>query len=646
MDFIPLLLFVMLLPVGVALLAWLANRRRTIEAGDLPERVARLEWEVRRLRQAFTQVMQERAERPAAEEPAVLEALPAEPPSAAVQPTPAPRLSPGARPILPQPETDAERLEEWLGQRGLAWAAVVLLLFATAFFLKYAFDNGWIGPLGRVALGVLAGLGLCGAGRHYHRKGWSVVTQMFTAAGILLLYLTTYASFGYYQLLPRDAGGAFLIVLMAESVALAVLYESPAIANLATVGGLLIPILLQTGEDRYRALFPYLAALDATALGLLLFRPWPVLGTVALVGTQAIYAGWFIQHYHPAKLGPALLFQVVVFGLFLGYSALLALWRQRRAGVEDLARLVLNAVLFASAGYVLLDEDWHAWIGSLALVLAIVYTLLATLVLRARAADPVHALVAVAVALGFLAAVFPLEAHGAWIPLGWAVQGALLAWFGMRGRVLALRGMGLVLLTLAVLRLVFVDTPWGHRQPFVPILNNYALPALLVGASVLAVALAARRFQDALAPDEFTALRGVGLLGILLVWLILSVEAYTWFTAQLSAPVPPPGPGATVARDACWYERAEHLRRSAQVALSVVWAVYAVVVMGLGLRLRSQALRLTALGLFALTILKVFVVDLGSLPSLYRVTAFFVLALATGAAAWGYQKVLAAQKPA
>jgi len=39
-------------------------------------------------------------------------------------------------------------------------ALLVLLLVAAAYFLKLAFDNGWIGPSGRVAIGLLAGITL------------------------------------------------------------------------------------------------------------------------------------------------------------------------------------------------------------------------------------------------------------------------------------------------------------------------------------------------------------------------------------------------------------------------------------------------------------------------------------------------------
>ena len=99
--------------------------------------------------------------------------------------------------------------EAWIGRRAMGWAAVVLLLFATAFFLKHAFENQWIGEVGRVALGISAGVGLCTAGYRYQRRAWRVLGQMCAAAGIVLLYLATFAAFGYYHLLPQGMPRSF-----------------------------------------------------------------------------------------------------------------------------------------------------------------------------------------------------------------------------------------------------------------------------------------------------------------------------------------------------------------------------------------------------------------------------------------------------
>ena len=74
-------------------------------------------------------------------------------------------------PSAPAPPA-SESLEAVIGQKWVGWIAVLLIFCAAAFFLKYAFENRWIGELGRVSIGVAAGLGMAWGGLERHRKGW------------------------------------------------------------------------------------------------------------------------------------------------------------------------------------------------------------------------------------------------------------------------------------------------------------------------------------------------------------------------------------------------------------------------------------------------------------------------------------------
>jgi len=56
-----------------------------------------------------------------------------------------------AAPGGPRP---AENLETLVGGKWVGWVAICLIFGATAYFLKYAFENRWIGELGRVTLGL------------------------------------------------------------------------------------------------------------------------------------------------------------------------------------------------------------------------------------------------------------------------------------------------------------------------------------------------------------------------------------------------------------------------------------------------------------------------------------------------------------
>jgi uncharacterized membrane protein len=518
-----------------------------------------------------------------------------------------------------RPALDAAMLEAWIGRRGLGWVAVVLLLFAAAFFLKYAFENRWIGELGRVAIGILAGAGLSVAGFLYQRRGWRLFSQMLTSAGIVLLYLATFAAFGYYHLLPQRPAALFLIALIAESAALAALYEAPAIALMAVIGGLLVPILLHTDRDQYQNLFMYLGVLNAGFVGLAFFRSWCAVGTTALVGTQILFWLWYEQRYHPEKLLAAIALQAGLFFLYLVYGIGARSQRSGRAGIEDLIRLVVNACFFAAALYELLDEDYHLWMGSFVLLLGILYAALAWFLSLRRPEDQRQILVVVATAMALTAAVLPLQGERAWIAVGWAVQGLALWWFGWRIRTQALQGLGAIFLALGVGRLVFVDTPPVNREPFIPLINPYGLTASAVAACVLVAAASAQRWGKKFGGPNRPVVLVMGLVGVGLIWYILSVETYTFFISQS-------------------FSGDESMQRTAQTALSVVWAAYAAVLLAIGFRLRSVALRWAALGLFGLTLIKVIFVDMADLPGLYRVLVFFVLAVMMLAAAGGYQK--------
>jgi uncharacterized membrane protein len=82
-----------------------------------------------------------------------------------------------------------------------------------------------------------------------------------------------------------------------------------------------------------------------------------------------------------------------------------------------------------------------------------------------------------------------------------------------------------------------------------------------------------------------------------------------------------------------------HLR--AQVWVSVAWAVYASALLVAGF-LRSHAhLRWAGLGVFLITLGKVFLGDMAGLSAVYRIGSFLVLGVALVAASYLYQRARA-----
>ena len=540
------------------------------------------------------------------------------------RPMPSPQQAVSSAP--PQrPSPPAIQWEMLIGRQGLGWVAVVLLLFGTAFFLRYAYENQWIGPIGRVAVGLLTGLALTVGGWRYDRRDWRVFSQMLTSGGVVVLFLAVYSAFGFYHLLPQQAAAAFLLVIIVQSALLAVVYNAPALAWMSLLGGLLTPVLMRSDADQYQSLFMYLAVLDLGLVVLALWRHWPGLATAALLGTQGLFWIWYLENYHPEKLAWAILFQLVIYLLFILHSLAAHVIRRRPASWEDLARLLLNAGLWFTAAFVLLQADYRDWLGLLAVGMAMVYTLLGRVMLGRRPEDARQSLTALAAAVGFIALAFPIQADAEWIALGWAAVSAARWGCGLRTRTPALRGGAAARAALAVGRLGFDDPPQRSRELVLPILNHYALPALGVTACLLGSVTAARRYWRALGRPERSFAGLAGVVGILLLWFVLSADVHRLFRALADAQLT----GQETVR----------MRWLGQVALSALWSVLALAVLAVGFMRRLAAVRWTALFLFAMTIGKVFLHDMAGLREIYRILAFFILAILLGVAGWAYQRI-------
>jgi uncharacterized membrane protein len=87
---------------------------------------------------------------------------------------------------------------------------------------------------------------------------------------------------------------------------------------------------------------------------------------------------------------------------------------------------------------------------------------------------------------------------------------------------------------------------------------------------------------------------------------------------------------------AYWSARQEALTR--ELMLSVTWAAYATVLVVVGLRRRFAPLRIFAMVVLAITIVKVFVVDLAQLQRVYRVASVVGLGVMLLLTSYLYQK--------
>jgi uncharacterized membrane protein len=309
-----------------------------------------------------------------------------------------------------------------LGPKILVGAGGLAVVVFLGFFVRYAWENNWVGPAGRVLSGSVFSLGLVAAGLRFIRGVYRPLGQGLAAAGFAGLYVSAYAAHGFYDLVPRTLSGVVMLVVTACSVAVADRLRARLLAALAWVGGYLTPVLLSTGEDKAESLFAYLLLLGAGAIWLDRRKPWVETLPLAFLGTAILYLGWYASHFRPER------FEVAAVGLVL-FTALFGLGAARKERGPGFA-----AVLAAAAvGLALLgaDADRPEILLPLSLVLAGV---------GLRAAVPFGTVVALAASLAaglpFLAwAVHHYDAAAFGLAAAWVVGGGALLVLGTPAQV-------------------------------------------------------------------------------------------------------------------------------------------------------------------------------------------------------------------
>lgn len=518
-------------------------------------------------------------------------------------------------------------LETLIAGRWLNRIGILALLFAVSFFLKYAFDNNWIGPSGRVAIGILLGAAMLPWSQWLLRRGYPYFSEGIAGLGEAVLFLSVWAGWRYYALFGQTTAFVAMIFITAVMAAVALGRDSQRIALLSLLGGFLTPQLVSTGKDQQIVLFTYIAILGAGLLVMAARREWRSLAPVSFVLTQVYFWGWYECFYTAAKLDRTIFFASV---FFLLYAALPVL-RSARLGrlLElDIILLILNAGVYLVALYAMLWPQDRWTLTVFVLVLSAGHVVVANLAPApvpsgarpAQGQPPLVRLLFGGFALTFATLAIPIRLEGKWITLAFAIEGAILIWTGLRSSTWLLRLAGFSLFAVAAFRLLAF--PILAPQAFFN--ARFAAYAVLVFCFGAALYAARERWSEIGENEQYA----YGLLAVatnVFSLIALSLEVWDLFG---------PKAGNYYANGAL----GQHL------ALSLLWTAYATFLILLGVARGSALLRWQALALFGLVVGKVFFFDLSYLERFYRILSFLILGLVLLVVSFLYQRKVAQER--
>ncbi len=535
-------------------------------------------------------------------------------------------------------------LENRIGSQWFNRIGIVALLIGVSWFLKLAFDNHWIGPLGRIVIGLVAGAGLIAWSERFRRKGFPAFSYSLKAVGSGTLYLSLWAAFSVYHLLPSSIAFAAMILVTAFNGYMAWHQDAELLALYSIVGGLSTPILVSTGQNHEIALFTYLFLLDLAVLTLVILKPWSRLLFSAFAGTAFYTAGWYFSFYSNLQLGRTSLLLTAFFLLFAFAPRLIRLKPNAKvdAGWDFLALGLLpvaNAALVFLTFYDMLERRGTTWAEPwLAILFAAFYLLLlkvpATGVLKPNTA--LSSALTLTATVVFLALAIPLKTHGRWLTVGWLVEGAALLWVARRTRLPLLRFLALLCLGLGLCALITINPP----ATATPLLNQrFATYCVAIAVLVFAASLSHRASRDDSPDDKESPAFWSSLIPffvvlvnlLVLVAISLEIHGYWWYVrwrANLSL-LHPWGSGESPFHDYLMY---------AQFTYSAFFMLYGALLLAIGFWRHSAFLRWQALILLAVSIAKVFLADTSTLSQGYRILSFLGLGVLLLAVSFVYQR--------
>ncbi len=539
---------------------------------------------------------------------------------------------PVKEPPKPPSKKPGSQFEIRLGQRWLLIAGIVTMVFGIGYFLKYSFERGWIGPAGRVAMAYLWGIVFLIAGNQF-RKRFEAFGLSLIGGGIATLYFSTFAAFQIYHLIAQTPAFFIMVVITILASVLSIIYDTKWLAILGLLGGFLTPVMLSTGLDNQIFLMTYMTILNLGLLGVAYYKKWDILNILGFAATYLLYAGWFTAHYAESKFWPAIIFLNV---FYIIYSIIPFAYQFFRIGREKITGFLIitpnSFIAFGFSYYMIRDLFSLEWVSVITVLYSVVFLLMASYLYWKEMHQKYAFTVFLSKSALFLIITIPIIFSKHWITIFWAAQAIILLWTGIRLDRKSLINAAYLLIIVAIAKFLLYDYHTVFRLSF----NNfyfmgssYLFAERLSGSYtylfaerlitsiflLLAIFVSASMVRKISLSQLSSNLKDCSFiygLGGITLFIILNVEISSFFH--------------------------DYLIRARFASISVLWALFSAVLMVRGFKHNISYIRIISLGLFFVTLIKVFLFDISKIDTPYRILSFIILGIVMIGTSYLYHK--------
>jgi len=337
-------------------------------------------------------------------------------------------------PQAPKPPTDWEK---FIGENLISKIGIAILVLAIGFFVKYAIDNDWIGPVGRVGIGLLCGGVLIGLA-HWLRRQYKAFSSVLIGGGLAVLYFTIALAYHQFHLFGQTTAFIVMLVITAFAVVLSMLYDREELAIIALAGGFVTPFLVSNGSGDYQVLFAYLLILNAGLLVIAYNKAWRILNAMAFGFTVILFASWLIELPDNTALSVyrggawfATAFYVLYFVVNIAHT----IRRNKKFIAFDFLILLSNTCFYFGVTLFFFSKlGLESYKGLFCAVMGIIHIAISWLLFRKQSVDKNILYLLIGITLSFVSLTAPLQLHGHYITLFWASESVLLYWLFLRSK--------------------------------------------------------------------------------------------------------------------------------------------------------------------------------------------------------------------
>lgn len=363
--------------------------------------------------------------------------------------------------------------------------------------MKYAIDRNLISEGMRILLAYAAGLILYILSLQLRRK-YALFSAILFSGGMASLYFTTYAAYGYYNMLSFPLAFAIMIALTVYAVFEAMRYNRQEIALLGLVGAYGIPFLISKNADRADLFFLYISLINLGVVYLSVKKLWKTVGIVAQIITWILFIGWAATKHDPKFKFVAACFMIFFFLLFLFVVLSHKLVQKRSLQVIDAYQLLVNNITLYIAALFQFGFSEKAATTDLAIITLVVSAVVAlqAILFYQYWKEEIFAIrIASSLALTLFVMFIAFYWDGFTVTFLWLLTAVIIFTWGFRMRSVRARMAGIILIGVTLGKLLVVDS-----LTFTTVQKVIAY--LVLGVLLLVVSFFYQKFKQQLFSDK------------------------------------------------------------------------------------------------------------------------------------------------